>query len=232
MVNHVILLASLIFISQGFIIREPTFFLSSENEYTDPSDNIEECPARQNSLGPTGDSNFVRYGVPIKLRHFITGKLLHSHRVNYASGSRQQQVTAYGKNDYRDWWVIKANHDSICYAAIGDSVLNGDKITLEHLDTKKHLHSHINYYSPITNEGEITCFGDNGEGDTNDDWVVELQGKSEGEEWGVRDKVRLIHVNTNYALHSRNIELSPDQQEVTGNSDRDDEDLWVIERNA
>jgi len=40
----------------------------------------------------------------------------------------------------------------------------GDKIRLQHLATKRNLHSHL-FQSPITHNQEVSAFGEGGDGD-------------------------------------------------------------------
>ena len=69
----------------------------------------------------------------------------------------------------------------------------------------------------------------NGMGDGNDNWRVEVK---DGGPWTYGKWVRLIHVNTNHALHSHEPYTHPTytagQQEVTGFSSRDDNDLFYL----
>jgi len=46
-----------------------------------------------------------------------------------------------------------------------EPVLCGDTIRLEHALTKKNLHTH-NVRSPLSNKQEISCFGNDGDGDS------------------------------------------------------------------
>lgn len=56
---------------------------------------------------------YVTYGSIIKLVHQDTGFRLHSHEVNYGSGSHQQSVTGYPRgDDINSFWIIKEAHDS------------------------------------------------------------------------------------------------------------------------
>ena len=58
----------------------------------------------------------------------------------------------------------------------------GDVIRLEHVNTNKNLHSH-KVQSWITKRGteEVSCFGRDGRGDQQDDWVIECDKKSKGD---------------------------------------------------
>lgn len=167
------------------------------------------------------------YGDIVKIKHVLTNTHLHSHAIHYShnGSSGQQQVTAFGGSDDNDYWVIKRRHGD---NRRGGLVQHGDIIRLEHLNTRSHLHSHLGWPSPLSNQQEVTCYPN---GDDNDNWKVEIEG---GGEWNVsrRQRVRLIHVNTNYALHSHQGWSSPTltagQQEVTCFGGRDDNDWWVL----
>jgi hypothetical protein len=102
-------------------------------------------------------------------------------------------------------------------------------VRLEHVLTKRNLHSHGGIPSPITKQQEVTCFGTNGVGDGNDNWRVEVEG---GGQWAYGKRLRLIHVSTNHALHSHEPFTHPTytagQQEVTGFPGRDDNDLFYL----
>ena len=45
-------------------------------------------------------------------------------------------------------------------------------IRLEHLETHRNLHSH-KVSSPLTRKNEVSGYGDDGDGDGGDNWVVE-----------------------------------------------------------
>ena len=174
------------------------------------------------------DPRFVRYGVPIKLRHVNTGHVLHSHPINYGGGSRQQEVTCFMSRDENDWWIVKGPHGSSM--TIGVYVANHSIIRLEHIQTRRNLHSHANIASPATKQGEVTAYGNNGNGDGNDNWKLEIVDESAGQAWRGDHTFRLIHCNTNQALHSHHgHKTATHQQEVTSFNGRDSNDLWIIE---
>lgn len=93
--------------------------------------------------------------------------------------------------------------------------------------TRRNLHSHGGIPSPCTRQQEVTCFGSWGNGDSNDNWRVEIGG---GGAVGVGRRMRLIHANTNHALHSHagwsHPQWTANQQEVTGFGGRDGNDWW------
>lgn len=102
---------------------------------------------------------------------------LHSHDVKYGTGSGQQSVTGTEvQEDVNSHWAVKAATGKICPR--GEAVRCGSTIRLEHLATAKNLHSH-HFSSPMSGNQEISCYGDGGEGDTGDHWVVICSGTSE-----------------------------------------------------
>jgi hypothetical protein len=172
--------------------------------------------------------NAQNYGNIVKIKHVLTNTHLHSHAINYGhpSSSGQQQVTAFEGADDNDYWMIKPEHGNNTRTG---AIQHGAIIRLEHQLTRRNLHSHAGIPSPVSGQQEVTCFGDNGNGDSNDNWRIEIEG---GGTWAVNRRIRLIHVNTNHALHSHAGWSHPDwtagQQEVTGFGGRDDNDWWVM----
>jgi dolichyl-phosphate-mannose--protein O-mannosyl transferase len=181
-----------------------------------------------------GDPNVVRYGVPIKLRHVLTGHVLHSHLINYVTGSHQQEVTCFGSRDDNDWFSVRGPHGNGPWNCnIGTPVLNHAVIRLGHLLTGKLLHSHNGVPSPATHQQEVTCHGEHFEGDDNDNWRLEVEGEAPGQPWLVTHRLRLIHVLTNHSLHSHaGHNTASHQQEVTAYDRRDDNDWWIIDVEA
>ena len=171
----------------------------------------------------------IRYGTALSVRHRATGRALHSHLHNWThpGGSGQQQVTCYGGGDTNDEWRVKGPDGEPLPSRAGTIVADGDVIRLEHVATRRNLHSHTGFPSPVTGQQEITCFGNDGTGDDNDNWRVEVDG---GGAWLAGKQVRLIHAGTGVALHSHVDQSSPvftfGQQEVTGYSGRDFNDWW------
>lgn len=172
----------------------------------------------------------VKYGDTIRLKHVNTNHVLHSHRIinthPYSSG--QQQVTAYSGHDSNDYWLIKGQHGLSPDKKDRQVVRDGDVIRLEHVPTKRNLHSHSNIPSPLAGQQEVTAFGENGEGDVNDNWQVEVNGKGI---WYEKKRIRLIHLETHHALHSHaghsHGQFTEGQQEVTCFYGRDHNDFWV-----
>ncbi|CAO2201300.1 unnamed protein product, partial [Urochloa humidicola] len=106
----------------------------------------------------------ITYGSVIKLMHDRTKFRLHSHDVPYGSGSGQQSVTSFPNvDDANSYWIVRPQPDSA--AKQGDPITHGTIIRLQHMRTRKWLHSHL-HASPITGNLEVSCFGGENESDT------------------------------------------------------------------
>ncbi|VDD80371.1 unnamed protein product, partial [Mesocestoides corti] len=108
-------------------------------------------------------TNAVTCGSIIKLVNTDYDVRLHSHDVNYGSGSGQQSVT--GLKDVTDagsYWQDK--NTDYCR---GLPIKCGQIIRLTHLSSKKNLHSH-HFQSPLSRNFEVSAFGQNGIGDEGD----------------------------------------------------------------
>ena len=180
---------------------------------------------------PAPPTAVVTYGATVKLTHVLSGLTLHSHLLNYghSGSSGQQQVTCFAGADANDVWRVKGPHGTAPGHAAGRPVNNGDAIRLEHVQTGRNLHSHAGFPSPVTGQQEVTCYGERGNGDANDDWRVQVDGAPQ---WGAQNRVRLVHRLTNVALHShlgyRHDQWTAGQQEATGYAGRDDNDWWWL----
>ncbi|CAL4095271.1 unnamed protein product [Meganyctiphanes norvegica] len=136
----------------------------------------------------------VTCGSVIKLYNSYYKVRLHSHDVKYGSGSGQQSVTGTPQqDDHNSNWLIKRSPKNNC--SRGDPLSCGQVIRLEHLATRRNLHSH-HFSSPLSDQQEISAFGEGGEGDTGDDWMVICDGDS----WDRHEQVMLRHVDTDVYL--------------------------------
>lgn len=180
----------------------------------------------QNALKSwASSSQYVKYGDRIRLIHVNTKKALHSHAINYkhSGSSGQQQVTCFGGNDSNDLWIVCIGSLINSEEPANQKIKNGSIVALRHLITGAKLHSHSGFPSPITKQQEVTCF--QGE-DTNNNWRLECASC-----WKKGEQIRLIHVNTNHALHSHvdqmlKVDRGDYQQETTAFQARDSNDLW------
>lgn len=66
-------------------------------------------------------------------------------------------------------------------------------IRLEHVDTGRNLHSHL-FRAPLSGQQEVSGFGENGNGDTGDNWQIQCD--SRGEYWIRNEMISLMHVDT------------------------------------
>ncbi|KAI9342069.1 Dolichyl-phosphate-mannose-protein mannosyltransferase-domain-containing protein, partial [Zopfochytrium polystomum] len=190
----------------------------------------------------------VAFGSTIYLRHVATnGGYLHSHAHNYETGSKQQQITCYPFRDDNSAFLVKPMIEYINGTTTEKKVegmqylKDGDIIRLEHIPTKKHLHSH-DHRPPVTeneHHNEASGYGQEGYlGDTNDHWRVEVTNKvsSTGPVKAITSKIRLIHTNTGCQLFSHNTKLPEwayGQQEVTcAKNGKRSHTLWIVEYNV
>ncbi|CAG9853879.1 unnamed protein product [Phyllotreta striolata] len=137
---------------------------------------------------------YVTCGSVLKLLNTDYRVRLHSHDVKYGTGSGQQSVTATElQEDINSHWLIKPSNGKTIER--GQPIKCGSSIRMEHVETKKNLHSH-HFQSPLSGNQEISCYGDNGEGDSGDNWTVVCSGDS----WHRDDSVMLKHVDTDMYL--------------------------------
>lgn len=136
------------------------------------------------------DESFVTCGSVIKLLNSNYNVRLHSHEIKYGSGSGQQSVTGTEtQEDINSHWVVKGTNNKSCLR--GEPISCGETIRLEHLITQRNLHSH-HFSSPLSGNQEVSAFGDKGEGDTGDNWIVVCNNQY----WNRQATVRLKHVDT------------------------------------
>lgn len=174
------------------------------------------------------------------------GGLLHSHPHLYpeGSGARQQQVTCYSHKDANNHWYINPAAGPVDPNGPVKFVHHGDIVRLQHVLTRRNLHSHKEE-APITRgHYQVTAYGNDGEGDANDLWRVEIiSGGHEAQQLGDNGRprvqvlttlFRLIHVGVGCALHSHGKQLPKwgyEQLEVTCNPSVSDADnTWNVER--
>lgn len=193
-----------------------------------------------NSLFNASMPREVAYGAVISLKNVKTGGgYLHSHWHLYpeAVGARQQQVTGYSHKDENNKWIIKKYDSEPSPDGDVELVQDGDLIRLEHEVTRRNLHSH-NEVAPVTKRHyQVTCYGENGAGDANDVWRLQLE-NSAGDPLvkTVTSNFRLIHYFVSCALSCNTVQLPKwgfEQMEVTCNPNLNDRaTLWNIEDNV
>ncbi|MDQ3705956.1 MAG: TIR domain-containing protein [Chloroflexota bacterium] len=169
------------------------------------------------------------FGSVAQLRHKATGRRLHSHEATYGheGSSGQQQVTACERPDENGYWLIRGPHGESLDYKQGEPVRRGDVIRLEHIRTRRNLHSH-DVPAPVSaSQHEVSCFGDWGVGNSGDNWrLEEIAG---GEDiWHWDSAVKLVHEETGWVLHSHDNQYWENHHEVTCFSERDDNDWWEL----
>ncbi|KAJ9507700.1 hypothetical protein QJQ45_019127 [Haematococcus lacustris] len=177
------------------------------------------------TLAASTDSLPVTCGSTVKLMHVATGFRLHSHEVAYSRGSQQQSVTAYPTaDDGNSLWSITGTLDTPCLP--GSSIKKGSKLRLQHVGTRKWLHSH-HFQSPLSAQMEVSAFGSDNESDTGDVWTVEWDGKHKT--WKQDIKVMLKHQDTGGYLFSHPQRFGnpiAGQHEVCGVTRKDKQTEW------
>jgi len=158
------------------------------------------------ALVAAGDESPVTCGSMVKLQHVGSSSHLHSHQIQWGSGSGQQSVTGHGSNnDAGANWLVKSAHGKDASCEVGTPLKCGSVIRLEHINTGKNLHSHL-FKAALSGQQEVSGFGDHGQGDTGDDWVVQCAGKaSSGSKYWMRgESIELKHKDTNKYLYTSN----------------------------
>jgi len=169
----------------------------------------------------------VSCGSVIKLESLAHKIRLHSHDVKYGSGSGQQSVSGVSTSeDVNSHWVIKGSSEKdICKR--GEPIECGQKIRLEHLTTHRNLHSH-HFSSPLSNDQEVSAFGESGVGDSGDVWKLVC----DGDYWDRDEKVMLRHEDTGAYLGSSGHTFGrpiSGQMEIVGRRSPDSYTDWKVQ---
>ncbi|MBA0719568.1 hypothetical protein Golax_007233, partial [Gossypium laxum] len=109
----------------------------------------------------------------------------------------------------------------------GDTIPDGAIIRLQHMRTRKWLHSHL-HASPISGNLEVSCFGGESESDTGDYWRLLIEGS--GKTWKQDQRIRLQHIDTGGYLHSHDkkyARIAGGQQEVCGVREKRADNVWL-----
>ena len=143
----------------------------------------------------------VTCGSVIKLQHAESSFMLHSHDIKWGSGSEQQSVTATPESgDPNSYWIVnEALGAPACKR--GQPIKCGQVVRLEHLATARNLHSHL-FRSPLSGQQEVSAFGEEGQGDSGDNWKVMCLRSTGVKTWRRNTRVRLVHTDTGGYLHS------------------------------
>ncbi|KAK6181341.1 hypothetical protein SNE40_009214 [Patella caerulea] len=179
----------------------------------------------------------IAYGSILTLKQRRTGgAYLHSHWHLYPEEHppKQQQITTYSHKDENNYWIIKQADKEPDNDAPPQLVRSGDMIRLEHVVTHRNLHSHREPAPISKRQYQVTGYGQNGYGDANDIWVIEIQGAAKGAVvQTVRSKLKIIHYHVRCALHANDKKLPKwgwEQLEATCHPNvREPKALWSVE---
>uniref|UniRef100_UPI00398E69EF stromal cell-derived factor 2-like protein 1 n=1 Tax=Pristiophorus japonicus TaxID=55135 RepID=UPI00398E69EF len=169
--------------------------------------------------------HYVTCGSVVKLLNNQHDVRLHSHDVKYGSGSGQQSVTGVElSDDSNSYWTVRGKPGQVCQR--GKPIKCGQLIRLTHVNTGRNLHSH-HFVSPLSGNQEVSAFGENGEGDDLDVWIVQCSGTS----WKRDDYVRFKHSGTGAFLTITGEQYGHPirgQREVHGTFSPDVDNYWKV----
>lgn len=136
----------------------------------------------------------------VKLTHGQSSYKLHSHSVNYASGSGQQSVTGFPDADdsnslFRVKPMYKPDGEVNACTHRGQAIKCGSVLRFQHVNTGNFLHSHAAHKSPISQQQEVSAYDGQ---DTGDNWEVICSGKY----WMRDESIKLKHIDTGRFLFS------------------------------
>ncbi|KAJ3225368.1 Stromal cell-derived factor 2-like protein 1 [Clydaea vesicula] len=171
---------------------------------------------------------YVTCGSTIKLTHKPTGFKLHSHSITYGSGSGQQSVTAISSaDDVNSYWIVEgAFGKERCVR--GEAIKCNQHIRVNHLQTKKHLHSHA-HVAPLSSEQEVSAYEHT---NIEDNFMLRCL-KKNVVYWERESEVRLQHVQSSkYLSSNQNHQYRhpiPGQLEVCGTSRQSENEIWIAQ---
>jgi len=181
----------------------------------------------------------VAYEALISLKNHRTGGgYLHSHYHLYPEGvgAKQQQVTSYAHKDENNNFVIKKWNEEPLNEEAVDLVRSGDLVRLEHSSSKRNIHSHLEPAPISKRHYQVSGYGENGTGDANDVWRVEIVGGKDGDIVNTlisRLKFHHYFVKCVLTCSGKNLpKWGFEQQEVSCNpTTRDPNAEWNVEDN-
>lgn len=121
------------------------------------------------------DTYLIGCGFAVRIGHTETSYNLHSHSINYGTGSGQQIVsTIHDANDPNSLWLFKEPFgERPCIT--GKRIACGQRVRLEHVISKKNLHIDKGFKAPFSDNQEVSLFGYEGNGDGDDDWIIDCE---------------------------------------------------------
>ena len=192
----------------------------------------------EEDITATIESKTITYGSSLRIQNIITKYYLSSFGMNWSSGSGLQIVTAVQSDkDINSLFTIKEG-ETYPPKINGDPVLCGDIIRLEHIATGKNLHSH-DFKSFVTNSQEACAFGEDGNGDVNDNFRISCYKQDNNGTITGKTEFFLQHVPTENWLYinyktskydDRNCGGCPirGQREVSLTTKKDKQCLWKV----
>ncbi|KAJ7417622.1 Protein O-mannosyl-transferase 2 [Willisornis vidua] len=152
-----------------------------------------------NNLHNVSVPEYLAYGSVVTMKNLrMAGGYLHSHWHLYPEGigARQQQVTAYLHKDLNNLWIIKKHDSDTEYPS-----WIREREEEEQGEAGSILIYIVNVYFVFGSSPDCTV--ENGTGDSNDFWRIEVVGRQTGKLIKVlRSQIRLIHVATGCILGS------------------------------
>ena len=133
---------------------------------------------------------YVVFGSVVTIKNTAySGGLLHSHPHLYPQGSKQQQITSYHfRDDNNQWKIYPTRHGvSVPEFQVNQTrefneqlkqnliyLRHLDKVRLVHKSTDRNLHSHPVPAHVAKYSYEVSAYGNNTFGDSNDVWIFEI----------------------------------------------------------
>ncbi|PVU97499.1 hypothetical protein BB561_000513 [Smittium simulii] len=154
----------------------------------------------------------IYYGSVVRIKHTNSNSgYIHSHAHDWVNekSSKQQQVTIYGHPDGNNLFAIEPAFNTTVKEKT--KVKNGDIIRLQHVPTKKRIHSHDVKPPLSTDSGkfEVSGYGAlNFPGDSNDNFKIEIvygdkkSPDSFNELEAINTKFRIVHVSQKCVLYN------------------------------
>ena len=192
----------------------------------------------EEDIKATIESKTITYGSSLRIQNTITKYYLSSFGMNWSTGSGLQIVTAVPSDkDINSLFTIKEG-ENYPTKINGDPVLCGEVIRLEHIATGKNLHSH-DFKSFVTNSQEACAFGEDGNGDVNDNFRISCYKQNDNDIITGKTEFFLQHVPTENWLYinyktsmydDRNCRGCPirGQREVSLTTKKDKQCLWKV----
>jgi dolichyl-phosphate-mannose--protein O-mannosyl transferase len=165
------------------------------------------------------------------IAHTSNRNSLHSHHLDYQTGSGHQQVTAFGGRDDNDNWIIKGKHESGKKHKHTGEVKYNDVIRLKHAFSKKYLSIHTGHAAPVSTDYQEVCAAKKKHDEVN--WVIEPAEEYGSESWNPQHEIRLRHEATGLYLHisPNNFDLGngDSQGEIYAAEKSETSDRWFVE---